>query len=414
MQESKSKTYLRHAILFIITLVTTTLAGAEWIYGGSFIFGEETMGWNEFFGGFEYSIPFLLILTVHEFGHYFVAKQNNIKVSLPYYLPMWVGFLGAPSIGTFGAVIRIKDNILSKRIHFDVGIAGPLAGFVVAVGVMWYGYTHLPEPEDIYEIHPNYEQYGLDYADHVYSFEYQKQQHYLSYLEYRKTDSIAFIESNEKGTWFYKEFIPEEEYPMLSTGKPLLMLFFEKYVVDDPDKIPNSHEMMHYPWLLAGFLALLFTALNLLPIGQLDGGHVLYGLLGAKLHKPIAEIIFIGFILYAGLGMFSPYHSFEDLKWIPFYIGFLFLCLKGLKKSTLDTVMYAVAIFAVQFFIAWLKPTWEGYQGWLVFAFLIGRFLGVHHPEALDESPLDVNRQVLGWIALVIFIISFSPVPIMI
>lgn len=414
MQESKSKTYLRHAILFIITLVTTTLAGAEWIYGRSFIFGEETMGWNEFIGGFEYSIPFLLILTVHEFGHYFVAKQNNIKVSLPYYLPMWVGFLGAPSIGTFGAVIRIKDNILSKRIHFDIGIAGPLAGFVVAVGVMWYGYTHLPEPEYIYEIHPNYEQYGLDYADHVYSYEYQKQQHYLSYLKHRKSDSIAFIESTEKGTWFYKEFIPEEEYPMLSTGKPLLMLFFEKYVVDDPEKIPNSHEMMHYPWLLAGFLALLFTALNLLPIGQLDGGHVLYGLLGAKLHKPIAEIIFIGFIIYAGLGKYSPYHSFEVLRWIPLYIGFIFLCLKGLKKSTLDTVMYAVAIFAIQFFVAWLQPTWVGYEGWLVFAFLIGRFLGVHHPVAMDESPLDVNRQVLGWIALVIFIISFSPAPIVI
>ena len=98
--------------------------------------------------------------------------------------------------------------------------------------------------------------------------------------------------------------------------------------------------------------------------------------------------------------------------WATVPIGVLYLCLKGLKKSTLDTVMYAVAIFAVQFFVVWLKPTWEGYQGWLVFAFLIGRFLGVHHPKSMDESPLDVERQVLGWIALIVFVISFSPAPI--
>ena len=413
MQESNFKIYLRHAILFIVTVITTTLAGGEWIYGRSFVFGEQLLGWKEFIGGLEYSIPFLLILTVHEFGHYFVAKKNNIKVSLPYYLPMWMGFLGGMSIGTFGAFIRIKSNVVSKKQHFDIGIAGPLAGFVVAFGVLWYGFTHLPEPEYIYQIHPNYEEYGLDYADHVYSFEYQQQQHYLGYLSVRNEDSIAFVEANNGGEWFYQPFVPEQEYPILSTGKPLLMMFFEKYVVDDPSKIPNAHEMMHYPWLLAGFLALLFTAINLLPIGQLDGGHVLYGLLGYRTHKPIAEIIFIGFVFYAGLGIFSPYHSYEVLRWIPVYIGFLYYCLKGLKKSTIDTVMYAVAIFAVQFFVVWLKPTWEGYQGWLVFAFLIGRFLGVHHPKSMDESPLDVERQVLGWIALIVFVISFSPAPIL-
>ena len=375
MQESNTKTYIKHGLLFVITFVTTTLAGAEWIYGRSFLFGEELMGWKEFIGGMEYSIPFLLILTVHEFGHYIVARRNNVKVSLPFYLPMWVGFIGGMSIGTFGAFIKIKSFIVSKKLHFDIGLAGPLAGFIVAIGVLWYGFATLPEPEYIFDIHPNYEQYGLDYADHVYD-----------------NDSII----------------------NMSMGTNLTFMFFEKFVVDDPAKIPNAHEMMHYPWLMAGFLALLFTALNLLPIGQLDGGHILYGLIGSKLHKPIAELIFIGFIVFAGTGLFSPYQPADELVWIPFYIGFLFLTLKGLKRTNLDTFMYALAIFTFQFLVAWIKPQWIGYEGWLVFAFLIGRFLGVHHPPALDESPLDINRQILGWIALFIFIISFSPTPIII
>lgn len=414
MQESKSKTFTLHLILFILTLITSTLAGAEWIYGRSFIFGESTMGWEEFYGGLEYSIPFLLILTVHEFGHYFVAKRNNVNVSLPFYLPMWVGFLAMPSLGTFGAFIKIKGFVMSKRQHFDIGIAGPLAGFVVALGVLWIGYTNLPQPEYVYQIHPDYEQFGLDYADTVYSYSYHKQQHYELYLQSRSIDSLASFQGAEPERWYFPPFVPESEYPSMAMGKPLLMLFFEKYVVDDPAKIPNVHEMMHYPWLLAGFLALLFTALNLLPIGQLDGGHVLYGLLGSKQHKPIAEIIFIGFLVYAGLGMFSPFQSVDVLMWVPLYIMFLFFTLKGLQKNTLDTLMFAVGIFAVQFLVAWLIPAWQGYQGWLVFAFLIGRFLGVHHPPALDESPLDSNRQLLGWIALVVFVISFSPAPIVI
>lgn len=414
MKESNTKTNLKHIVLFVITIVTTTLAGAEWMYGGSFFYAESTMGWREFIGGFEYSIPFLLILTAHEFGHYFVAKRNNIQVSLPFYLPMWLGFLPLllPTIGTFGAFIRIKGFVKSKRQHFDIGIAGPLSGFIVAIVVLFYGYTHLPEPEYVYQIHPNYEQYGEEYAEVVYTYDYHKKQHYLNYLNLRTADSIAFVNINQIGEWSYKEFKPFEEYPSLSTGKPLLMIFFEKYIVDDPSRIPNSHEMMHYPWLLAGFLALFFTALNLLPIGQLDGGHVLYGLLGSKLHKPIAEIFFILLLIYAGLGMFSPYHSMNVLIWIPAYIGFLYLALKGLNKSKLDTTMYAVVIFTLQFLIAWIKPNLEGYQGWLLFAFLIGRFLGVHHPIAIDESPLDLNRKILGWIALIVFIISFSPQPL--
>ena len=102
--------------------------------------------------------------------------------------------------------------------------------------ILFYGFTHLPEPEYIFQIHPEYEQYGLRYADYV----YENQQ-----------ESIIDI----------------------TIGKNLLFLFFENFVAD-PARVPNPHEIMHYPFIFAGFLSLVFTFLNLLPIGQLDGGHV--------------------------------------------------------------------------------------------------------------------------------------------
>lgn len=135
--------------LFLLTFITTTLAGAEWIHGWLFLWVPEPLGWNAFTDGLSYSIPFLLILTTHEFGHYFMARYHKVKVSLPYYFPFWLGFLGLMSIGTFGAFIRIRERLRSVAQTFDIGIAGPLAGFVVALGVLFYGFTHLPPKEHI-------------------------------------------------------------------------------------------------------------------------------------------------------------------------------------------------------------------------------------------------------------------------
>ena len=401
MQESNSKTLLIKGGLFLLTLITTTLSGAELMFGRSFIYGS-TLGWTEFFRGMEYSIPFLLILTVHEFGHYFTAKHNNVDVSLPSYLPMWLGFLVPLSIGTMGAFIRIRSHIKSKQQHFDIGIAGPLAGFVVAVFVLLYGFTHLPEPSHVFEIHPEFESFGADYADQVYTMDtvlYKSDFASVNRYNYQhSTDSVIY----------------NTEFPSIKVGKNLLFLFMEEYVVKDKSRIPNAYEMMHYPWLFAGFLALLFTALNLLPIGQLDGGHVIYGLFGDKWHKKIAQSFFILLITYAGLGVVTPHQPMEDMLLSGVvYLAFLFFVLKGLKKKPIDTIMIALGIFVVQFLLGLIFPTLEGYQGWLLFSFLIGRFLGVYHPVAMDESPLDTNRKILGWIALIIFIISFSPQPLM-
>ena len=158
----ETRRILLQILLFIVTFITTTLAGAEWTHGRS-IFMED-FGWNDFVGGMEYSIPFLLILTVHEFGHYFTAIYYNIKSSLPYYIP----FPPLPfSIGTMGALIRLRSKVPSKVQNFDIGIAGPLAGFAMAIIILFYGFTHLPSADYIFQIHPEYKSYGANYAEHV-------------------------------------------------------------------------------------------------------------------------------------------------------------------------------------------------------------------------------------------------------
>lgn len=370
--------YIIHIILFVAVLLTTTLAGAEWV-SGKFLFIPETeFTWPDFVQALTFSVPFIGILTVHEFGHYFTAQWHRVKVSLPYYMPFWFGFLPLiglppiPSLGTAGAFIRIKEPLTTRQQFFDIGIAGPLAGFVVALGVLYYGFTHLPPPEYIFEIHPEYQEYGLDYANYVYQ--------------------------------------DLEGSPRL--GNNLAFMFFERFVVDRPELMPNPYELIHYPWLFAGYLALFFTALNLLPIGQLDGGHILYGLVGYKAFRVISAGLFLLFVTYAGLGVISPFDLVDDLLWeIPIYIGFLYFVLSGIDRDPRNRLVGALGIFTLQFLLVYLDPGIRGYPGWLLFAFLIGRFLGVYHPAALQDQPLDTNRRILGWIALIVFLISFSPQP---
>src|ERR1043166_8120924 len=170
----KIKTYLIHSSLFIVTFITTTLAGAEWTYGKSLLHFKSASlfsmyinpdyTWANFASGLPYSICFLMILTCHEFGHYFTAVYYKVKTTLPYYIPLPPFGL----LGTLGALIRIKEPIHTNKQQFDIGIAGPLAGLVVALGFLIYGFATLPSPEYIFQFHPEYQKYGLDYAKHVY------------------------------------------------------------------------------------------------------------------------------------------------------------------------------------------------------------------------------------------------------
>lgn len=372
----ETKTILKHLGLFLLTLLTTTLAGAEWQYGRDFIYSENPLGWSEFLDGFYYSVPFLFILTVHEFGHYFTAKKYKLDVTLPYYIPFWLSFLTVfMTIGTMGAIIRIKTAIESRKIFFDVGIAGPLAGFIAAFGVLWYAFTHLPAREHIFVIHPEYAQYGLDYAKYVY----------------------------------------KENSGNISLGTNLLFEFFKNYVASDSSLVPNNYEIVHYPLFLAGYLALFFTALNMLPIGQLDGGHVIYGLFGPKWHRRISLTFFTGFIFYAGLGLFSPYDDGEALlMYAPLYLFYLFFVFRNAFERKSTAWLAGATIFTVQFAAAAVFPDIKGYAGWLLFAFLLSRVLGIFHPITPENEDLSAGRKILGWLSIVIFLLCFTPQPFMI
>lgn len=368
------KTILIQAVLFLVTLVTTTLAGSELCYGKSILSGNYTL--NDFLQGMNYSVPFLFILSVHEFGHYFTARYHRVRSSLPYYIPFYFPILFPFSIGTFGALIRLKEQVPSLKKNFDIGIAGPLAGFFAALIVLVWGFTHLPPPEYIFSIHPDYQQYGMEYAKFVYQ---------AGYL---------------KGGFD------------ISIGNNLLFDLLSSLLAD-PSRMPNPHEVIHYPWLLAGYLSLVFTALNLMPIGQLDGGHVTYGLFGSKGHRWIAVSVFVVFVFFAGLGTVHPgIPSDEMLFSVPLYIGFLFFTLKGLKLYWQNTLIFALTIFILQYAVAWLFPQTVGFGSWLLFAFLLGRFIGIYHPKAQIEEPLSAGRKILGWLALIILITCFTPVPV--
>ena len=368
-------------VLFVLTVLTTTAAGTEWQYGRSWAYADPPFTFEQYVQGLRFSLPFLGFLTVHEFGHYFMARRYRLRVTLPYYIPLWLGF--ATTIGTMGAFIRLKSRVRSSRQFFDVGLAGPLAGFVVALGLLFYGFTHLPPPEAIFAIHPEWKHLGADYARYVYT---------PRHLE---------------GTG------------MVALGDNLLFAFFRKFVATGP--VPNAFEIIYNPYLFAGYLALFFTALNLMPIGQLDGGHILYGLLGSRWHSRLSPVLFLGFLFYAGLGLYrpgqpaAPAHDWqallEEFGYVLLYVVALKWCLTRVVFNDLLAAGLAGLVFFGQLAVSYFYPQAEGYVGFFPFALLLGRFLGVHHPPAAREHHLGAGRQLLGWLSLLIFVLCFSPKP---
>ncbi|UCS92343.1 site-2 protease family protein [Echinicola marina] len=360
------KEYFRHISLFIVTFICATLAGAEWLYGRSLISSENPLTWPYFIKSMAFSIPFIGILLIHELGHLFTSIYHKVKSSLPFFIPFWLGFIGAPSIGTMGAIIKMKSMVSSRKKFFDIGVAGPLAGFIIAFGVLVYGFVNLPEADYIYEIHPEY----LD-------------------PDYSKEEAAALD---------------------IELGYNLLFLVMEKALAD-PQKMPNMGELIHYPFLFAGYLALFFTALNLLPIGQLDGGHVIFGLF-PQTHKLISLVFYSLFMLFAGLGIVNPYMDTSYLLIaLPLYIGFVFICFRKTSLSLQSKWALVLSIVVLQYCISYFYPQVEGYNGWLLFGFLLGRVVGIEHPPVIDGRPLNGPRKVLAWLAILIFILCFTPQP---
>jgi membrane-associated protease RseP (regulator of RpoE activity) len=281
----------RHVVLFVLTIATTTLAGADHYAAFLSDFVVRDLGLSLprlFLHGFWYSGTILAILGCHELGHYFACRYYDVDASLPYFLPVPI----LVPTGTLGAFIRIREQIPRKRILFDIGIAGPLAGFTVAVPALFLGLS-------------------------------------LSHL--------VRVPNDFQG-W--------------ELGEPLLFKLASFLVWGTQ---PNGYTLNLHPMAFASWFGLLATALNLFPIQQLDGGHISYAVLG--------------------------------------------------KRSTMVTyVMIGVALCLVYFSLSWLV--------WTVLLLVMLRMFGVRHPPVFDEDvPLDRSRQILAVVALVIFVLCFTPAP---
>jgi membrane-associated protease RseP (regulator of RpoE activity) len=278
-----------HGALFLLTIVTTTAAGA--LHYAAFLadFGarQPPLSLRLLFEGFWYSGTILAILGCHEMGHYLACRFYGVDASLPYFLP-------APILtGTLGAFIRIREPIRTKRVLFDVGVAGPIAGFVVAVPALMIG------------------------------------------------------------LWLSRVVVLPRSFSGLSLGEPLLFKAAAWLVWGSQ---PDGYSINLHPMAFGAWFGLLATALNLFPIGQLDGGHISYAVLGRR------------------------------STWV-----------------TLAAVGCAVAL--TYFSSSWFV--------WTALIMLMLFFFGPRHPSTLDEQiPLDRGRVAVAVLALAIFVVCFTPAPI--
>ena len=291
MTTARIRPYTINIILFLLTLFFTLVIGIQYhinYYNVALPAGEGFFGflWRHpaaWLWGFSYSFSLLAILLVHEMGHFAACRFHRIQATLPYFIP-------APTlIGTFGAFIKIRSPFSSKKALFDVGLAGPLAGFLVSLPVIALGISQ---------------------------------------------SRIVAQGALRSG---------------LTLGEPLVFKLISWLTLGPA---AGQHDIMVHPMAFAGWFGLLATAFNLFPIGQLDGGHILYALLGKKAY-------------YAGVASIA--------------------------------VMVLMGIFF--------------WQGWLFWA-LIATLIGLRHPPVFEYEKLDNKRKALAVVALLIFLLSFTPAPL--
>lgn len=313
-KKEKNK-FLLHIFLFLLTFVTTTFAGMQWVLGTG---GPYEL--SQLLSGLPYSLSIIFILACHEFGHYFAAKYHRVKATLPYFIPLPPIPYFIINFGTMGAVIRTKSSVPSNKAMFDIGVAGPIAGFIASLLILVYGFTHLPGVQYILSIHPDY-------------------------------------------------FSPEYGHNGLSLifGDSLLFMSLRELLTTSGQFIPPMSEIYHYPYLCVGWFGLFVTSMNMIPIGQLDGGHIVYSMFGEKVHYNLA-LVFMGILILLGL----------------IGIG--------------DIYLY------------W--NTGIGWSGWLFWSLILFLIIKVKHPPVRNFEQLDITRLSLGYLSLIIFIISFSPSPL--
>ncbi len=283
--------YWLYALLFFVTLFTTTAVGAamQYDFAHNVPFNLEhspelyALFWQRpalLLGGLSFSLTLMAILLAHEFGHYIAAMVHGVDASLPYFLP-------SPGLGTFGAFIRIRAPIYSKKVLFDIGAAGPLAGFVFIIPALAI---------------------GLAFSKVV--------------------PGIAHQGDLQFGVCTLQWLLTHAVFPGVKIG-----------------------DLYLHPAARAAWVGMFMTAMNLLPVGQLDGGHILYSFFPRR-HKLVSKLLCIAML---PLGVF-----------------------------------------------------WYGWAFWGIVLLLVGR----RHPSIYDAGSLGPERRRLGWIALAIFLLCFSYAPI--
>jgi membrane-associated protease RseP (regulator of RpoE activity) len=283
-----------HILLFLLTVLTTLIVGAhislnytrglpafKWDLLHAF-FPDGVRNPSQLILGIPFSLTLLSILLAHELGHYFTCRRYGIRASYPYFIP-------APTlIGTMGAFIRIKSPILTRRALFDIGVSGPLVGFIVAIPAL----------------------------------------------------IVAVLQS--------KTTTPPASADTITLGTPLTVILLAKLL--RPSINPAAIAL--HPVGCGAWVGLFATALNLLPAGQLDGGHILYAVLGDK-HRTISRGMFLALV---PLGVFC-------------------------------------------------------WAGWMLWAAIL-LVLGLRHPVLIIPSePLNVERKILALVGAAIFALTFIPTP---
>jgi membrane-associated protease RseP (regulator of RpoE activity) len=314
MARPSASEWARHLALFALTVITTTIAGVMLISpnvepairppAGMFgyllflpqyylatvaaLMVHALSNPPVLLQGVLFSASLLAILATHEAGHYIACRRYGVDATLPFFLPAPPLFLA----GTFGAFIKIKAPIPSRRALFDIGLAGPLAGFAVALPIAIAGIATL-------------------------------------------------------------QVVPPISGPGITFNDPLLFrLLAAVFNVNLNNGVPN-------PFYMAAWIGLLVTALNLMPVSQLDGGHGTFALFGPRAHKIIGRAAFITMATLAVLG------------WI-----------------------------------------WHGSPSGFLYAVLLGVMLRVRHPQPREMQPLGRARMAVALITLLVFALSFWPFPI--
>lgn len=309
------KEWLLHGLLFLLTVVSTTVAGIfivspelpapeiplqtalDYLLYIPRVYFLSIVGVLSFalankeilIEGLTFSLALLAILFAHEMGHYLACRRYRVSATLPFFIPAPPLFLA----GTFGAFIKIKSAIPSRRALFDIGLAGPLAGFVVALPVAVIGILH-NEPSPL---PPG-------------------------------TSGIIF-----------------NDPPLLRLLARLMGVYL------DPFSSPN-------PYYMASWIGLLVTSLNLMPVGQLDGGHGTFAVFGQKAHRIIGRVSFVSMVVLAFLGFFL-----------------------------------------------------HGSPSGFVYCVLLAIMLKVRHPQPAIMEPLGSARMVVAVITLIVFVLCFWPFP---